>query len=96
MDQASGLDRLLIVSLGGRERTPHPSVLFSAAASGDLCWELGKEVGCYTGVEVGVEATALSPREASTLLGTWDAGLPRQFSCPLARVCLDPLFLCLL
>lgn len=35
-------------------------IVFAAAASGDLHWELGGEVGCYAGVKVGVEPPALS------------------------------------
>lgn len=34
------------------------------------------------------------PRAASIPLRTWGAVPPRQFSYPLARVCLDPQFLC--
>lgn len=90
MDQASGLDRLKIVSPGGRETVFAPC----SAVSGCLWWSplaAGRGGGMLCRVEVGVEPPCLVPGEQPlSPLGTWGAVPPRQCSCPLARVCLDP------
>lgn len=64
MDQASGLDRLKIVSPGGAGKGSASRISLSTAASGGLRWELGGEMGCYAGVKVGVEPPALSPESS--------------------------------
>jgi hypothetical protein len=39
-------------------------IAVSAAASGGLYWELGREVRCYAGVKVGVDPLAFSPESS--------------------------------
>lgn len=55
----------------------------------------GRGGGMLCRVEVGVEPPCLVSEEQPLFpLRTWGAVPPRQFSCPLAKVCLDPQFLC--